>query len=334
MSTSNTLRVCIVGAGAIGCTLAARIASNGQSVSMVARGQTLEAIRSIGVTLFDLEGEYQAIVRAESDCTALGIQDVIFICTKAHSLMGLLPEIAPLIGPETIVVPVVNGVPWWYFHRVSGRYAGFRVEAVDPGGSLSACLNLDQVLGCVIFITAHTESPGVVRSNNKYLMILGELDNQLSERLELVRSLVERSGIEARASDTIRDSLWTKILANLTSNPLSVITGASLEQIYSQPELKTIVSKILHEALATAAAYGARIAFDPQTFMALGAGMGAVRTSMLQDYDTGRPLELAAIGDAVVELASLQGIDMPVTKDILALARIRALNSRTERTTS
>jgi len=327
MSASNALRVCIVGAGAIGCTLAARIAGSGQPISMLARGKTLEIIRSGGVMLFDLEGECRATVRAESDCTALGIQDVIFICTKAPSLSGLLPELSPLVGPKTIVVPVVNGVPWWYFHGVSGRHAGLKIEAVDPDGSLSACLNLDQVLGCVIFITAHSEAPGVVRSNNKHLMILGEPNNQLSERLELVRSLVERSGIEARASETIRDSLWTKILANLTSNPLSVITGASLEHIYSEPELKTIVSKILNEALVTAAAYGARIAFDPQTFMQLGAGMGAVRTSMLQDYDAGRPLELAAIGDAVVELAALQGIDMPVTKDILALARIRALNT-------
>lgn len=327
MSASNTLRVCIVGAGAIGCTLAARIANSGQPVSMLARGKTLEVIRNEGVVLFDLAGECRTKVHAESECTALGIQDVIFICTKAPSLSGLLPKLSPLIGPETIVVPVVNGVPWWYFHGVSGRHAGYKVEAVDPDGSLSVCLNLDQVLGCVIFITAQTESPGVVRSNNKHLMILGEPNNQLSDRLERVRSLIERSGIEARASDTIRDALWTKILANLTSNPLSVITGASLEQIYSQPELKAIVSKILNEALVTAAAYGARIAFDPQTFMTLGAGMGAVRTSMLQDYEAGRPLELAAIGDAVVELATLQGIDMPVTKDILALARIRALNT-------
>ncbi|WP_335944065.1 2-dehydropantoate 2-reductase [Pseudomonas sp. G166] len=327
MSVSNALRVSIVGAGAIGCTLAARIANSGQPVSMLARGKTLEVIRSAGVTLFDLEGECQATVRAESDCAALGIQDVIFICTKATALSGLLPELSPLVGPETIVVPVVNGVPWWYFHGVSGRHAGRRIEAVNPDGNLSACLNLDQILGCVIFITAHTESPGVVRSNNKHLMILGEPNNQLSERLELVRTLIERSGIEARASETIRDALWTKILANLTSNPLSVITGASLEQIYSQPELKTIVSKVFNEALVIAGAYGARIAFDPQTFMTLWAGMGNVRTSMLQDHDAGRPLELAAIGDAVVELAALQGIDMPVTKDILALARIRALNT-------
>jgi len=228
-----------------------------------------------------------------------------------------------LLGPDTVVVPVVNGVPWWYFHGVEGRFAERHVEAVDPGGRLSAALSLDRVLGCVVFITAETEAPGVVRSNNPHLMILGEPNGQMSERLERVRGLIERAGIEARATERIRDQLWTKIIANLTSNPLSVVTGATLEELYGLPELKTLVAKILQETLLTAAAYGARIAFDPETFMALGAGMGAVRTSMLQDYQQGRPLELAAIGDAVVELAGYQGLSMPVTQDILGLARFR-----------
>lgn len=324
MLNPTPLRVCIAGAGAIGCTLAARLVESGQPVSLLARGKTLTALRDNGIQLTDLDGEHRVHVNASDDCRELGEQDLLFICTKAPALAGLLPELAPLIGPDTVVVPVVNGVPWWYFHGIEGRFARHRVEAVDPGGTLSASLDLRHVLGCVVFITAESTAPGVAHSNNPHLMIFGEPNGQMSERLERVRALIAASGIEARATERIRDQLWTKIIANLTSNPLSVVTGATLEQLYGQAELKTVVGKILQETLLTAAAYGARIQFDPQTFMELGAGMGAVRTSMLQDYEQGRPLELAAIGDAVVELAGYQGLAMPTTQDILALARFRS----------
>ncbi|WP_437880341.1 ketopantoate reductase family protein [Pseudomonas sp. LRF_L74] len=323
MPRPSPKRICIVGAGAIGCTLAARISASGQPVSLLARGQALAALRENGVRLSDLDGTHHSPVNASDDCAALGQQDLVFICTKAPALAGLLPSLGPLLCPETIVMPLVNGVPWWYFHGVEGRFAEHRVEAVDPGGVLSAAMDLERILGCVVFITAETESPGVVRSNNPHLMILGEPNGHMSERLEWVRALIENAGIEARASERIRDPLWTKIIANLSSNPLSVVTGATLEELYGTSSLKNVVAKILQETLLTAAAYGARIDFDPQTFMELGAGMGPVRTSMLQDYEHGRPLELAAIGDAVIELAGYQGLAMPTTQDILTLARFR-----------
>ena len=323
MAHSSAYRVCIAGAGAIGCTLAARIAGSGQPVSILARGRTLAALQRDGVRLHDLDGEHRCPVTASDDCAALGEQDLVFVCTKAPALAELLPTLQPLIGPGTVVVPVVNGVPWWYFHGVGGRFADYHVEAVDPGGVLSATLDMERILGCVVFITAETESPGAVRSANRHLMILGEPDGSMSDRLERVRTLIEAAGIEARAAERIRDPLWTKIIANLSSNPLSVVTGATLEQLYGSGELKRVVVKIVQETLLTAAAYGARIDFDPQTFMELGAGMGPVRTSMLQDYEQGRPLEIAAIGDAVIELAGYQGIAMPATADILTLARFR-----------
>jgi 2-dehydropantoate 2-reductase len=323
MAFPSQPRVCIAGAGAIGCTLAARLVASGQPVSVLARGATLAALRADDIRLTDLDGKHRARVNADDDCAALGPQDVVFLCTKAPALAGLLPTLGPLLHPDSVVVPIVNGVPWWYFHGVEGRFAGRRVEAVDPDGVLSAALAPERILGAVVFITAEALAPGVVRSSNPHLMILGEPANRPSERLERVRALVERAGIEARATERIRDPLWTKIIANLTSNPLSVVTGATLEELYGKPELKAVVAKILQETLLTAAAYGARIDFDPQTFMELGAGMGAVRTSMLQDYLHGRPLELAAIGDAVIELAELQGLAMPVTRDILTLARFR-----------
>ncbi|MCD4867129.1 MULTISPECIES: ketopantoate reductase family protein [unclassified Pseudomonas] len=324
MNSPATPRVCIVGAGAIGCTLAARLAASGQPVNLLTRGDTLEAIRAHGIHLSDRGGEHQVQVNAASAPTVFGEQDLVFLCTKAPALASLLPTLTPLMGPDTVVVPLVNGVPWWYFHGDSGRFTGSHVEAVDPGGALSAALDLKHVLGAVVFITAEVLAPGRVQAPNPHLMMLGEPDNQQSPRLAQVCALLERAGIEARASERIRDALWTKIIANLTSNPLSVVTGATLAQLYGEPELKSVVSKVLNEALLTAAAYGARVSIDPPSFMELGAGMGAVRTSMLQDYEQGRALELAAIGDAVVELAERQGLGMPVTRDILNLARFRS----------
>jgi len=320
---SSPLRICVAGAGAIGCTLAARIGLSGQPINVFARGQTLETIQSNGIHLTDLEGSHQVHVNASNNAETLGEQDVLFLCTKAPSLAGLLASIQPLIGPETVVVPVVNGVPWWYFHGEGGRFDGQRIEAVDPTGALGTALDLNRVVGCVVFITAQCPAPGVVETHNRYRIIFGEPDNSLSPRLERVRQLIENAGIEARSTDRIRDELWTKIIANLTSNPVSVITGATLEQIYGLPELRELAISTFHEALLTAAAYGARVSMDPQTFMEFGTSMGAVRTSMLQDFDKGLPLELAAIGDAVLELAERMSVPMPITRVILALARFR-----------
>lgn len=321
MSTPSSLKVCVIGAGAIGCTLAARLARSNPDTSLLARGAALATIQRQGICLTDLEGEHRVAIRTSADPASLGIQDVLFLCTKAPALATLLPTLAPLLGPTTVVVPLVNGVPWWYFHGEPGRFSGSHIEAVDPGGVLSQALDPRHILGCVVYITAEVQALGRVRAINPHLMILGEPDNSNSSRLAQVCALLNAAGIEARASERIRDPLWTKIIANLTSNPLSVVTGATLAQVYGEPELTPVVSKLLNEALLTAAAYGARVSIDPHTFMAKGAGMGQVRTSMLQDYAHGRPLELAAIGEAVLELAGRQGLAMPVTADILNLAR-------------
>ena len=327
-------KICIAGAGAIGGTLAARLAASGQRVNVLARGKTLAALREQGITLDDLDGRHHAMVNASDKAEELGPQDLILVCTKAPALATMLRQIQPLLHANTIVIPVVNGMPWWYFEGIEGRFAGQRIQAADPDGELARLLPARHLIGAVVFITACREGPAHVRSGNPHLMVMGELNHQYSERLEQVRQLIERAGIEARATDQIRDTLWTKIIANLTSNPLSVVTGATLEQLYSHPDLSPLVRQMLDEILLTAAAYGARIRFDPQTIMEMGAGMGAVRTSMLQDYDSGQPLELATIGDAVVELAERAGIRMPTTRHVLALARFLASQSQASASTN
>jgi 2-dehydropantoate 2-reductase len=328
MNMQNRQRVCIVGAGAIGCTLAVRLALSGQHVSVLARGETLAAIRERGLTLTDLDGTHIVQVQADNDPAAFGIQDAVFVCTKADALADVLPTLACLIGPETVVVPAVNGVPWWYFNHHQGRFANQRIVAVDPQGALCSALDVQHVIGCVVYITAQVEAPGIVRAGNPHLMVFGEPKDEITARLRVLCSMMGKAGIEARATDRIRDTVWAKIIANLTSNPLSVVTGATLQQIYACEELTPSVLNVLHEALLVAASYGARVAFDPTTFMKMGASMGNVRTSMLQDFDAGRPLELAAIGDAVVELGELQGLAMPHTRSILNLARFRSLSHR------
>lgn len=318
------MRICIAGAGALGCTFAARLAVSGYAVNMLARGQTLAALQREGVRLTDPEGEHQARVNASDSAAELGPQDLILVCTKAPALPQVMQQIQPMLHEESLVIPVVNGVPWWYFQGVEGRFQDQPVKAVDPDNRLRRLLPEKHLIGAVVFITATRKAPNHAESTNPYLMILGEINHQMTERLERVRALIETAGIEARATDNIRDQIWTKITANLTSNPLSVVTGATLEQLYANPRLSPLVRRILEEVIQVSAAHGARIRFDPQTFMELGAGMGAVKTSMLQDYEQGRPLELDAIGYAVLELAELVGLKMPATAHVLALAEFLA----------
>lgn len=318
----------MIGAGAIGCTLAARLAASGQPVNMLTRGAALAAIRANGIRLHDLEGEHQMAVNASADSADFGVQDVIFICTKADALTALMPAMRPLIGADTLIVPLVNGLPWWYFQGQDVAPAARAIGLVDPDGAVAAALGATSILGCVVMMTAEALAPGVVRSNNKYLITLGELDNQLSARLQGVCAMLLAAGIEARATDNIRQHLWTKMIMNLSSNPLSVVAGATLEQIYTDPGLQTISANILAEAAPVAAAYGVTVDLDRHKMSALGSRMGAVRTSMLQDYQHGRPLELAAIGEAILEMASHRGLAMPVTRNVLAVARFRSAAAR------
>lgn len=321
-------RICVAGAGAIGGVLAARLAAAGHTVNVLARGSTLEVLRCQGVRLEDLKGSVRARVTA-TDQPVFGPQDLIFVCTKSQDLLPMLEQVTPLLHPGTIVVPAVNGVPWWYFHKEGGRFDGQAVQSVDPGNRLPDLVPFEHVLGCVVFITAEVLAPGVIRSATPHLMMLGEPSGEMSERLRAVAALLEGAGIEARTTEHIRDKLWTKLIANLTSNPLSVLTHATLEQLYGDPELSAVVRLVLREVLLVAASYGARIAIDPETFLQEGEAMGPFRTSMLQDHARGRPLELAAIGEAVLELADRYGLPMPTTRAIVSLARFcgRARNS-------
>lgn len=315
------MRISIVGAGAIGTVLAVRLALAGHSVSVLARGATLQAIRMQGLRLHDLEGDHCVQPQAADDAGALGPQDVVFVSTKTTALADVLPALGPMLTPDTIVVPAINGVPWWYFE---GADAGApRLAALDPDGVLARALPPSHLLGCVVYITAEVLAPGVVRANNPHRLIVGEIGARRDGRAAQLAQLLTQAGIATEATDRIRDVVWAKVISNISSNPVSVLTGATLAQLYTEPALRPMVHGILEESIAVATAYGARLPFGPDGFMARGAQMGAVRTSMLQDVEAGRPLELPAIGDAVLELAARKGIAMPVTADVIAQVRAR-----------
>ena len=340
-TTAATPTILIAGVGAIGGTLAARLAASGARVDVLARGNTLAVLRRDGLTLEDLDGHWHlppqdpaapdASWRAVGHASEARTPDLLILSSKAQDLPALAAAAAPAVGPDTLILPLVNGVPFWYFHRHGGRFDGRRIEAIDPQGTLMQTLPMERVLGAVVFVTAEVVRPAHMRSTTPHLLMLGELDVQQGahdhaggERLLRVCTWLQAAGIQARALPHLRDKLWTKLIANLTSNPLSVVTRATLQTIYSDPVLLDTVRAVMHEAMLVAAAHGARLEIDPIEFLQLGAGMGAVRTSMLQDFELGRPLELAAIGDAIVELAGLYELPMPATRTLLAQTRWHA----------
>lgn len=326
----KSAKITILGAGAIGCTLAARLIIAGfNHVSLIARGENLRVLKEQGIHLKDLTGEFhvQPYCVAESP-TELGEQDIVFIATKATALAGLIDTVKLLCHMQTLVIPLINGIPFWYFYEGKKNAQIREIQSLDPQRQLIDQFPLGNLIGSVVFITAELLDYGRVSSPNPYLLIFGEPNNKLSKRLKALQSLFDDSEIEIRATKQIRDQIWTKVIANLSSNPLSVITGATLKDIYSHPYLHDITMQITHEIRQVAASYGARVSIDPIQFLQLGRDMGEVYTSMWYDYQKKQPLELGSIAQAVIELAEQFECSMPTTKHICQLTQYISERSR------
>jgi 2-dehydropantoate 2-reductase len=308
-------RICVAGVGAVGSTIAARLLTAGHEVSLLARGTRLAKLRTDGLKVNFANARFTAPVTA-SDRAEFGVQDIVFTAAKAHGLDALLPQLEPLIGPRTVVVPLVNGIPFWYFHGVKGAH-GIKGAA--------------HLLGCVLYLTARLEPTGEVTVLGGQRLIVGGIDTaaardpaSASAPAAELAALLTRAGLATTATPNIRDSLWTKVALNLATNPLSVITGATLVEMFTDPRLLPLVTAVLTETARVAHAYGAIATMTLEEMLATGRNAGAFETSMLQDYRAGRPLELGAIAASVLELADKIGEQMPTTRIIVDLCAHRA----------
>lgn len=317
------MKICVFGAGAIGGYLGAKLANAGADVSFVARGPHLAAMQANGLTLEE-EGETQTLdVTAAENPEDLGPQDYVVITLKAHSVPGVVGKMQPLIGPDTTVVSAVNGVPWWYFHKIGGPLEGTRLESVDPGNAQWDGFGPDRALGCVVYPAAEVVEPGFVRhlSGNRFL--LGEPDGSRSERATALSKAMISAGLKAPVRPKIRDDIWIKLWGNLSFNPISALTGATLEVLCTDPTTQPIARAMMVEAQAIGEALGARFAIDVDTRIAGGASVGAHRTSMLQDLDAGRPMEIDALVSAVQELGRITDMPTPTIDTVLGLVQLR-----------
>jgi 2-dehydropantoate 2-reductase len=315
-------RICVAGAGAIGITLAARLIIGGHNVGLIAKQESVDFIRENGLRLDDTEGRHELEVDI-GVAADFHRTDLLFLCAKSHDLPALAQSIAHLIGPDTTVVPVINGIPWWYFDGIDGAREGKTIFSVDPQNVLKKIIPSHQVIGTTTVMTAQRIDRGSAVTFNPLQMTIGELNNRRSWRLEAIAEILRQSGITTNIAPRIRDSVWTKVTRNLISNPLTAITGATLRENFGDPYLSDISRKMLYEVLPVVSAYEAKLEVEPEAILEMGKSMGDVKTSMLQDYERGQRLELSSICDAVLELAALERISMPVVQTISNVARFR-----------
>ncbi|KJK16550.1 2-dehydropantoate 2-reductase [Burkholderiaceae bacterium 16] len=318
--------LCIVGAGAVGGFIGARLARSGQGLNVLARGQTLSTLRAQGLTLVEGEHSETFQVHAEGDPAALGTQDVVILAVKAPALPQLARAIGPLIGPDTVVVTAMNGVPWWFFER-PGPHAGLSLHAVDPEGAIARAIPATQVIGCVVHLTASTPAPATVRHGFGERLILGAAggdSGMAAGKVETVASLLAKGGLEIERSAAIQQDIWFKLWGNMTMNPVSVLTGATCDRILDDPLVNRFCLAVMEEAGRIGAAIGCPIAQSGEERSQVTRKLGAFKTSMLQDAEAGRPLEIDALVASVREIGEHVGIATPNIDALLGLVRLHA----------
>jgi 2-dehydropantoate 2-reductase len=319
------MRICIFGAGAIGGLLAARLAQRGEAeVTVVARGPHLAAMQAHGLRLRSGGEEIVTRPRCAANAAEAGPQDYVVITLKAHSLPGVAEAMQPLLGPETAIVSAVNGIPWWYFHKHGGPFEGRAVESVDPGGKLLRLLPPERAIGCIVYPAAEVVEPGVVEHSYGDRFSLGEPDGSRSERTNRLSQALIAAGFKAPVRPRIRDEIWVKLWGNLAFNPVSALTLQTLDVLTGEPELRAVCRAMMVEAQAIGEALGIRFGIDVDKRIAGAAEVGAHRTSMLQDLERGRPMEIDALLGVIVEFAELLNLPAPTCRTVLALVRARA----------
>ncbi len=320
------MKYAIVGAGAIGGYLGAKLALAGEDVTFIARNRNLAAIQAQGFKLLLPDGSWQhaATARAVQDPAEAGPQDVVLLTTKSHQVRELLPGLRALFGPDTLVVTMVNGVPWWYFQRMGGPYDGRSLSSVDPDGALAAGIEVERIIGSIVYPAAELVEPGVVRLIEGNRFTIGELDGQRTPRIEGLSKSLMAAGFKAPVARDIRSEIWVKLWGNLSLNPISALTHATLEDICRFPASRELVANMMREGQAVAEKLGVSFRISVDQRIAGAEAVGAHKTSMLQDVEQGRGLELAALVGSVVELARITDTPTPTIDAIHAATALLA----------
>ncbi|HWN83523.1 MAG TPA: 2-dehydropantoate 2-reductase [Vicinamibacterales bacterium] len=315
------MRFVIAGAGAIGGYIGARLAKAGADVVLFARGPHLRAMEERGLRVVSPDGDFEVRPAVTGDLSTIGTVDVIFLGVKAHGLTALAPGLRQLYGPNTVVVSTQNGIPWWYFHGHGGELDGLPLEHVDPGGVIAASIEPERVVGSLAYFATDIAEPGVIHHTEGNKLSLGEPNGTRSERTKAIADALIAAGLRCPVTTRFRHEIWVKLLGNVAFNPISALTGGTLEQLVRHAETAALVREIMTETEAVAARLGIELSISIDQRMAGAGKVGAHKTSMLQDYEAGRPMELEAVVGAVIEVGNRLGVSMPATRAMYACAR-------------
>ncbi|MGY4907036.1 2-dehydropantoate 2-reductase [Streptomyces sp. 900116325] len=315
------MKIAVLGAGAIGAFVGAALHRGGADVHLIARGPHLQAIRERGVSVISPRGDFVAHPHATDNPTEIGPVDFVFLGLKAHSYASSGPLIEPLLGAHTAVVAGQNGIPWWYFHRLAGPYEGRRIEAVDPGGATSKVLAPERAVGCVVYPATVIEAPGVIRHLEGTRFSIGEPGGGISARCTALSEAMIAGGLKCPVEPNLRDDIWIKLMGNVAFNPISALTRATMVEICQHPPTRRLVAQLMEETLDIASRVGSTPDISIEKRLRGAEGVGNHKTSMLQDLEAGKQLELDAIVTAVVEMADITGAEAP---------RLRAVHAATD----
>jgi len=318
------MKFLIAGAGAIGAYIGARMSQAGYDVTLFARGPHLRAMQERGVEVRSAEGEFVARPTIAASLEEVGPVDVVFLGVKAHGLTQLAPQLAPVLGPQTTVVSTQNGIPWWYFQGFGGEWDGLRLERIDPGGVISSAIEARRVVGSIVYFSTEIIAPGVVQHIEGNRISLGEPDGTRSERIRQIAEALVKSGLRAPITTRMRHEIWVKVLGNTSFNPVSALTRATLAQMVRDPGVCALIRNIMQEVEAVSHKLGMELPVSIDQRIAGAEKVGEHKTSMLQDLEAGRPLELEAIVGSVVELGERLGVPMPYTRTVYDCTKLLA----------
>jgi 2-dehydropantoate 2-reductase len=317
-------QVAIVGAGAIGGWMGVHLARAGAQVSVLARGDNLQALQKNGLQMHQGVELHRVPVVASDDAASLGVQDLVVISVKAPALASVAAQVGPLIGPDTVVLTAMNGVPWWFLQGFGGPVEGQSLSSVDPDGAIARALPAAHIIGCVVHASCSVDAPGVIRHHFGDGLIVGEPSGQPTARVQALHALLQQAGFNATLSPQIQKDIWYKLWGNMTVNPVSAITGATTDRILDDELVRGFISNVMLEAKAIGERIGIPIAQAPEDRHAMTRKLGAFKTSMLQDVQAGKPVELDALVSAVRELGQLTQVATPFTDALLGLSRLHA----------